>query len=50
MRDDRPRYESEGLPDKAEFGRLALQLLRAMAKDDPDIAEKMRQIGIPLED
>jgi hypothetical protein len=44
--DPPPRLDPEDKPEPAELGRLALELLRELARDDPALAERMIELGI----
>jgi hypothetical protein len=45
-RDPPPELAPHEKPTPAEFARIALELLKEQARDDAELAEKMRQRGI----
>lgn len=44
--DPPPSLAPEDKPTPAELGRLALELLRELAQNDPELAERMIDLGL----
>ena len=43
-----PSYEPDEIPTRVEMAQIARVLLRERAEDDPQLAMKMRELGISL--
>ena len=45
-----PELGSDQILSAEQFSELALELLRELAEDDPNIAKKLRNVGLELVD